>query len=317
MDPRLISRVVVPSALAVALVARLDAVVLPSDFVLAGQAGNAAGALKATGAYRLPEHNLQPEQIEEPAPATATRYRTVPSADGKSFQQIPIVEPAPAPVRATDYRAGVYLRMAAGAFFADDYDTGGFGDQQFSSLQINSDVGFRFAGGVGYRFNDWFSLEFESGFLLNEINEVIIEDPKPNTGNREGSSIVCGSDDINDADQIQVPIMVNAYFFIPTGTPLRPYIGGGLGGIYHHVDAQIRDPHDGGHVIDDFNLEIADFDFAYQAFAGLRYVVTPGARVNELDPTHPIVEADLGYYWLANDTGAQNHSIMAGLSFTF
>jgi len=315
MRPRLFIRVLFSSAFLIALCGTAGAVVLPSDFVLAGRANSAADALKATGPYRLPEHTVAPEQIE--VPAAPVRYRTVASADGKHFEQIPIVEPAPAPIRATDFRAGVYLRMAAGVFFADDYDVGGFGDQKFSSLQITSDAGFRFAGGIGYRFNDWFALEFESGFLVNEVSQIIAEDVKPTNSNEEGNSITAGSDDITDADQWQIPFMVNAYFFIPTGTRLRPYIGGGIGGIYHHIDAIIRDPKDNGHTLDDFNLEIDDFDFAYQAFAGLRYVITPGDRVNELDPTHPIVEVDLGYYWLANDTGAQNHSIMAGLAFTF
>lgn len=315
MRPRIYSRVLLSSALSIAIGGAANAVVLPSDFVLSGQANNAANALKATGPHRLPEHTLTPEQAV--VPVVPVHYRTVPSADGKHFEQIPIVEPAPAPVRATEFRSGVYLRVGVGAFFADDFDIGGFGDQKFSSLQITSDAGFRFSGAIGYKFTDWFALELESGFLVNEVSEVIIEDPKPTDDNEEGNSIVAGSDDITGSDQWQVPIMLNAYFFIPTGTRFRPYIGGGIGGIYHHIDARVRDPYDHGHAISEFGIEVADFDLAYQAFTGLRFIVSPGDRVNELDPTHPVVEADLGYSWLANDTGAQNHSIMAGLSFLF
>lgn len=314
MNPTLCHRVILSATLAVAFAAKLDAVVLPSAFVLAGQAGKAADTFQATGQHRLPEHDLAPEQISEPAP---TEYRTVVSPDGKTVRQIPIVAPSPVPIRATDFRSGVYLRAAIGGFLCDDYDAGGFGDQKFASAQISSRAGVRFTGAVGYKFNDWFALEFESGVLYNEIHEVILDDPKPTKDNESGNSVVVGEDDIHDPDQFQVPVMLNAFFFIPTGTRFRPYIGGGVGGMFHWVDAQISDPHNGGKTVDDFNLEIDDFDFAYQAFAGLRYVVTPGDRVNELDPTHPVVEADLGYSWLANDTGAQNHSIMAGLSFLF
>lgn len=316
MNPTSTLRVALSSVLALAIASPLGAVVLPSDFVMSGQSGNGAGAFRATGVHRLPEHDLAPEQIAEPS--APVRYQTVVSPDGKSFQQIPIVAPTPAPIRATDFRSGVYLRVAAGGFLADDFDTGGgVYDQKASSLQISSRAGFRFTGAVGYKFTDWFALELESGLLYNEIHEVIVEDPEPTKSNEEGSSVVVGEDDIKDPDQFQVPVMLNAFFFIPTGTRLRPYIGGGIGGMFHWIDAQIQDPHSGGKTLSEFNLEIDDFDFAYAGFAGLRYVVCPGERVNELDPTHPVVEADLGYSWLANDTGVQNHSIMAGLSFLF
>ncbi len=318
MNPTLLHRVALSSALAIALASPLGAVVLPSAFVMSGQSDNAAGAFRATGAHRLPEHTLAPEQVAQPSASAPVRYQTVVSPDGKSFQQLPIVEPTPAPIRATDFRSGVYLRTAVGAFLADDYDIGGgVHNQKFSSAQISSRAGFRFTGAVGYKFNDWFALELESGVLYNEIHEVIVEDPKPTKSNKGGESVVIGEDDIHDPDQFQVPVMLNAFFFIPTGTRLRPYLGGGIGGMFHWVDAQISDPENGGKTIDSFNLEIDDFDFSYQAFAGLRYVITPGDRVNELDPTHPVVEADLGYSWLANDTGAQNHSMMLGLSFLF
>ncbi|MCC6355371.1 MAG: hypothetical protein IT577_15890, partial [Verrucomicrobiae bacterium] len=196
MNPNLNHRAVLSSAFALIFVARLDAVVLPSAFVLSGQSDKAAGAIQA---HRLPEHTLAPEQISEPAPA---QYRTVVSPDGKTVRQIPIVAPTPEPVRATDFRSGVYLRTAVGGFLADDYDAGGgLDDQHFSSAQISSRAGFRFTAAVGYKFTDWFALEFESGVLYNEIHEVIIEDPKPTDDNEEGNSVVIGEDDIKDPDQ--------------------------------------------------------------------------------------------------------------------
>lgn len=286
-------------SLAVASATQLQAVVLPSNFVLSGNTDNAAAALRASEVYQMPhqndEHHLIPYSPQHHKPQNLRTESTA---------------------RASDFRVGPYVRTALGAFLCDDYDAGGgLNDQKFSTAQIASRAGFRFTAAAGYKFFDWFALEFETGLLYNEIHEVIIDDPEPTRDNEEGNSITYGEDDIKDPDQFQIPVMLNATFFIPTGCRVRPYIGGGIGGMFHWVDAELSDPKSNGRVAEDFNLEIDDFDFAYQANAGLRFLVCPGERVDALDPTHPIVEADLGYSWLANDTGAQNHSLMAGLSF--
>jgi hypothetical protein len=291
-----------------AMSAPLKAVVLPSNFVLAGNADKAASEFQATETREQPQPQQMSHQYDE--------QHLIPYSPEHHKPQNLRGENT---VRASDFRTGWYVRAAAGGFLADDFDAGGgLNKQKFSTAQISSRAGFRFSAAAGYRFADWFNLEFESGILYNEIHQVILDDPKPTKSNEEGNSVVIGEDDIKDSDQFQVPMMLNALFYIPTGTPVvRPYIGGGVGGMFHWIDAQISDPKHYGHTVDSFNLEIDQLDFAYQAMAGLRFLITPGERVNELDPTHPLVEADLGYSWLADDVGVQSHAIMAGLSFTW
>ena len=139
---------------------------------------------------------------------------------------------------------GFYVAPTIGAAVVQDIDlSSSTSDQYYSSIVTSGSLtinpGVRFDLPVGYRVNDWIGVEFAPGIIYNTIQSI------------QGGSVFTYSDwwasvdpalvgtkiqgtatPIESGNLIQVPLMVNILFTIPTGSEWEPFVGGGIGAIY-------------------------------------------------------------------------------------
>ena len=192
--------------------------------------------------------------------------------------------------------AGPYVRAGAGPSFFQDGRLNQFGGPANNSVQY--DTGLAADGAVGFAFNQIFSVDLESGFIGAHINNV------------QGYS----SRHSSIAD---VPLLANATFSVPIPrTNIVPYAGIGAGGAISMFDT---DGFSDG-VTTVFGRE-TDGVFAYQAFAGVRFMLTPQmslgvgykyfATGNPTFSYPPSPNFDVGFQ------GVRTHSILFTFQFNF
>ena len=139
---------------------------------------------------------------------------------------------------------GFYVAPTIGAALVQDIDlSNSTSDQYYTSIVTSGSLtinpGVRFDLPVGYRVNDWINVELAPGVIYNTIQSI------------QGGSVFTYSDwwasidpalvgtksqgtftPIESGNLIQVPLMVNILFTIPTGSEWEPFVGGGIGAIY-------------------------------------------------------------------------------------
>lgn len=143
-----------------------------------------------------------------------------------------------------------YLEGDAGAVVTVDTELNEFfGATLAPNTQVSFDPGFRLAVRGGYGVTDWFDAEVETGFMVNEIDSIT------------GATV-------DDATLSNFPLMLNARFQCPALHRISPYFGGGFGFSTTILDADSL-------VIDNISMygTTAGIEFAYQAFAGLRFAI--------------------------------------------
>jgi opacity protein-like surface antigen len=201
--------------------------------------------------------------------------------------------------------AGPYLRAEVGPTIYQDGKLKGFtldGAPPFSAQnqKVSYDTGVSFDGALGFAFNKYLGVDFESGYVWGRINNI------PGY-NANGSTIA------------NVPLLLNGTLSLPIPhTNIVPYIGGGVGGAISTFDAHSFS--DQGMVQTAYGSE-SDTVFAYQGFAGVRFLITPNLSLG------------LGYKYFAtgNPTfsyppgpnlniafkGVQTHTILLTLQCNF
>lgn len=179
-----------------------------------------------------------------------------------------------------DIKAGVVAESSFGGFYVwPELGVSVVQDMQLNSISANatiSDVhvetnqtpyltftpGIRFGVGMGYSFNDWFSMEFNPSLIWNPLN-VYGDD---NLSATIDGHYYTGSAEINlDGAFYQVPLMVNFLFHFPTQSPWRPFVGGGVGANFNYLNiTKVL-----GYSLSDANGSC--WSFGYQAMAGVEY----------------------------------------------
>lgn len=144
--------------------------------------------------------------------------------------------------------SGFYLGIAGGANWARDADISGSG----IDTKVEYNTGWAALGTAGYGFGNGLRLEFELGYRDNDVDKV------RNVANAGGSVNVLSG-------------MVNALYDIPTGWPITPYIGAGIGWARLKADSINVS---GVQVVDD-----TDNQFAYQGIVGAAYSITPNLKL--------------------------------------
>jgi len=136
------------------------------------------------------------------------------------------------PAAAADEVSGLYLDAGVGVNWAQDVDIDVAGLSGTGDLDVGSRVGVA----VGYNFNEYLGVELDSAWLYNEFDKT-------------------------DSSISHLPLMLNGVVRFPTDSGLEPYLGAGFGGSINLL------------YIDDLGIEEgdADFNFGWQAMAGLRY----------------------------------------------
>jgi len=170
--------------------------------------------------------------------------------------------------------------------------------------KVDFDTGFAFDAALGWAFNKYAALDFETGFIGAKINNV------PGY--------------LSDNSRLyNVPFMVNATLSLPIPrTNIIPYVGAGVGGADVVFDTDNFTQNDSGIFVSGSENDVV---FAGQVFAGVRFELTRHLSL------------DLGYKYFAtgNPTfsysprfgggpnldvgfrGARTHSVLAALRFDF
>lgn len=132
-----------------------------------------------------------------------------------------------------------YAKFDFGAAFQENIDADFLG---FTG-DLETDTGIRFTVAGGLPLDETLALELESGFSLNTFDAF-------------GGVPLPSSTEYN---LLQIPLLVNAVFTLPTDGPLKPYAGVGAGGIIVAVTGDESDSH---------------ITYAWQVQAGVNYQFT-------------------------------------------
>jgi opacity protein-like surface antigen len=200
---------------------------------------------------------------------------------------------------------GPYFRMGVGPTIFQNGTlksyTGGIPFVNGAQNQtVNYNVGVSVDGAVGWAFNKYVGLDLESGYVWGRINNI------PGY-NANGSTIA------------NVPFLGNLTLSLPIPhTNIVPYIGGGVGGSESIFNAHSFS--DAGNVQTLYGSE-SDTVFAYQAFAGVRFMLSPnvslGLGYKYFATGNPTFSYPPGPNVNASFSGVQTHTIMFTLQCNF
>lgn len=201
--------------------------------------------------------------------------------------------------------AGPYFRMGAGPSFFQNGTLREFtleGSPPFSlqNQPVKYETGVAVDGALGYAFDNYFGLDFESGYIWSRINSI-------------------PGYDVNHSSIGNVPLLVNGTLSLPIPhTIIVPYLGAGAGGAVSIFDAHAFS--DQAQTQTAFGSE-SEAVFAYQAFAGVRFLLTRNFSVGvgykyfaTANPTFsypPAPNLDIGF------KGVRTHSVLFSLQWNF
>lgn len=183
---------------------------------------------------------------------------------------------------------GPYVSGQVGATWLDDADISISGAG--SVAETSFDMGFNIGVAGGYDFGPA-RVEGELTYRLNDIDEY----SAPGFGTFSA-----------DGDVSALSLLANGFWDIPTGGPVTPYLGAGIGVAQVSMD----DP--------SFPIDDDDTVFAYQLAAGVAFDLTPTLAL------------DLGYRYFATtdpeftddfgdsfETEYMSHNLNLGLRYQF
>jgi len=129
-----------------------------------------------------------------------------------------------------------------------------------NSGEVQFDPGLRANIRLGYNLSRSFAAEFETGVVWNSINNF-------STPNGDNKANTLGY----SADLYEIPLLANV-IYRPLHGAFQPYIGAGCGGVAGMFTSQHIPLFASG-------FSDTDWTFAYQAEAGLRYVVSKSVQL--------------------------------------
>ncbi len=184
--------------------------------------------------------------------------------------------PGSAPAQ-EEWQNRIYAKVDIGGDWTSSTEvTEIFGQPVVPGSRVEFEPGVRFGATFGYNATDWFAGEFELGVMDNSIKSIT------------GAYV--------DAFFVNVPILVNAKFQLPTRTRFTPYAGIGGGGASSVLDIDHLDygfTHLWG--------SASDFVWAWQAFAGVRFAINDrmglGVEYRYFRSEAPSFDVDYGYYY--------------------
>jgi len=185
---------------------------------------------------------------------------------------------------------GLYFKADAGGNVTEDIKLNEFFGPVTPGSKVKLDPGVRFGLTAGYDVCDWFGFEGELGIFANKITSMT------------------DATEVHDAYFENAPFLVNAKLHLPYWYRVSPYIGAGVGGSVSILDVD--------HVtINGISLHGSDSDvvFAWQAFAGLRFMINK----------HMGVSVEYRYFvadspsWTADETfGTVTDKVRFGHAYT-
>lgn len=143
-----------------------------------------------------------------------------------------------------DERKGLYFNADVGGSWADNISLNEFPDAPPGG-NVELTPGVRLSAGGGYRFNDWFSVGAEMGYMWNGFEDA-------------------------DGYLSQTPFLANVELRLPNKSRIVPFIGGGPGMSFSSIWLD-DDALGNGSSVDG---GASDVVFAWQAYAGLRFRIS-------------------------------------------
>jgi opacity protein-like surface antigen len=171
------------------------------------------------------------------------------------------------------------------------------------SFGLQFDPGARVDFRGGYRFDQFWAVEVQTGILYNSVETF---DWRQGAGRDDGS------------DLYQIPILANLVFSHHIGGKWFVSVGGGVGGVFSRLDSGIFLYRNTISAYDWLGGTDTDFQFGYQGMAGIDYAITSrwglGLRYEFLGTS--------SHEWtIGGRTGNADptfsHSIMASLTYRF
>ena len=144
----------------------------------------------------------------------------------------------------------LYFSLAGGALWLDDASSSG--------VDLDFDTGFSIMAAVGYKIDYGLAIEIESGYMQADLGEASFQGLHADV----------------DGEIEQVPIMVNAIYWLPLSDRCSFYVGAGTGIVWSKTTVD----HVGS--VNTSGLEDDDWSFAAQAKAGLSFKVCTQGSLN-------------------------------------
>jgi len=162
------------------------------------------------------------------------------------------------------------------------------------SLALALNPGVRIDVPVGYRFNDWFSLEFSPGMIYNKMQDIEVPD-----------SLAIGG------YLLQVPMIVNAILTIPTDSPFEPFVGAGFGGVFSKISVSGLGSYEGE------DQSGSSWACGYSALAGLSYHLDKNTSLGFVYKFTGTTGQNWSGYIFGTSTTVFTQSVEANATFRF
>jgi opacity protein-like surface antigen len=198
------------------------------------------------------------------------------------------------------------------------YSGGASSTATSAEAQVDLENGFMAGLAIGAQVNEWLRAEVEvSGHWHEAEGSALlgfITTVPGSTPSAPPVSTPATSSANLDGDGTAMFVLANAWFELPVGEAIRPYVGGGVGIGRLDVDLETSG---GVSVIND-----SDWAFAYQVGAGFAFGITPGAAIDigyrykvinnaELEATAP---SGAGF---DVETDYKSHNVLVGVRIGF
>lgn len=198
------------------------------------------------------------------------------------MQRIALMAVALMMVSATPlFAAGAYVGGFGGVSFLHNSDLVAPG---YYDTKLDYDLGPALGFVGGYRFDEGFRVEGEMSYRYAKIDQAWD---------------LLGSYRVTGASLSLWSFMGNVYYDIPTGLPLSPFIGGGIGFVTG--------------TLDNGWFESDDTVFGYQAVAGLSYAIN--RRLN-LDVSYRL-QGGTDFSFVDGDLSYLGSSVAVGMRYQF
>jgi opacity protein-like surface antigen len=160
-----------------------------------------------------------------------------------------LLSAGPLQVQAQSALDRVYAKLALGPEWTQQTEVKDLFGPAAPGSTVKFDLGSRTTTTIGYKVNDWSSVELDFGGMQNSIHEI--------TGATVHNSTLSA-----------IPVLVNGKLRWSNSTRFTPYIGAGLGAsvmLLYADHLKFEDSRADG--------VASDFVFSYQALGGLRYAL--------------------------------------------
>lgn len=158
------------------------------------------------------------------------------------------------PSYALDLSGKTYISGDVGASYLQDVAI-----KNADGHKASFNIGIRTDLSLGCHFNDQWAAELETGLIWNNIRKIGVEQPPPPPPTPTPSNPYLNG----KGDVYQIPLLANVIYTVPTKGSFKPYAGVGAGGVATILDATFTS-----------SVHDTDFTFAYQAFGGMRYILS-------------------------------------------